>query len=391
MPRASLTTALALLALPAAAQPGSPARAFEPVVLEGRRLPTLLGADVAEVVGYRLSGGTWAPIPVQVDERDVLDIGLAYRGGDFHPPGGCNTECQQLFGTVHMVYWTDPDTWIGPDANPTFDADDELAFMARDGGDRRDAPTPDPPDVAAGSRVEVRLTAPEGGAPTYVYLFESVGAPASPAPYVRYNRVFCHKDMQTPSDDCDPIPDTVPFTEHYDVYGHGDGETFTYVGYLLGANPEDTWFDGDTYRLHFSDRWILDSLALGPDRPDLIDRMKVNPPNVCGRHERTASHGRGAFIVNRSGPVRAIRAVIGFNSAPMTQRDYVMYDRYFEERTFFRGHPVAVDRGKILYFDYSPAALGMRYTSNLDADGFVIDGHPDTPSPGVLTWEAVRG
>jgi hypothetical protein len=384
--------ALLLAALPATAQPGSPERAHEPVVVEGYRLPVFLGAEVDRIVGYRYDGVRWRAIPVQVDERDTVNVALAYRHGDFHPDGGCEITCQQMFDAFGPIpYWTDPDTWLGADSTDlAFDGDDEVVFMARDGGARLNAALDDPPGTVAGSRVEVRLTAPEGGDPTYVYLFRSHRPTPAPAAYVAYDPVFCSHDMQTPSDECDPFPETVPYTEHYDVYGRWPGPDM-YHGYELGVNPEDTWFRGGTYRLHFSDRWILDSLALGPDGPDLIDRMKVNGYDVCGRTERSACVGRGAFIVNRSGPVRVLRAVIGYNSGPLTQRHYVLYDRYFEERTYLRLHPLTGGHGKIVYTDYSDAARGMRYHASYDESGVPIDGEPDPYPTELLEWEFVRG
>ncbi|MDX1421065.1 MAG: hypothetical protein R3181_13955, partial [Rubricoccaceae bacterium] len=335
--RARRLLPLLLVALPltAAAQPGSPARAHEPVVLEGERLPALLGHDPDRIAAFRYDGG-WAPVPVQVDERRHYPVALAYRHGDFHPNGECDSDCQEMFDVAYMTYWTDPGTWVGADSTDlAFDADDEVAFMARDAAGRRPDGAADPAGAVAGSRVEVELTAPEGGAPAYVYLFGWAGPPPDAGSYVSFSPVYCQKEMRTPSEACEPIAEGVPYTEHYDVYGRGTGPTGRYVGYLLGANPEDTWVEGSSYRAHFSDRWILDSLSLG-DGPDLIDRGKVNGYNLCNRHERTASFARGAHIVNRAGPVRTLRAVLGYNSGPLTQREYVFYDEYIEERTYFR-------------------------------------------------------
>ena len=43
------------------------------------------------------------------------------------------------------------------------------------------------------------------------------------------------------------------------------------------------------------------------------------------------------------------------------------------------------------FFDYSSAASGMTYRNNLNTGGVTIDGNPDTPTDGALTWESVDG
>ncbi|MCL4288302.1 MAG: hypothetical protein KJ006_11750, partial [Thermoleophilia bacterium] len=94
------------------------------------------------------------------------------------------------------------------------------------------------------------------------------------------------------------------------------------------------------------------------------------------------------FIVNKSGPVRAIRSYIGANSGPLTGRQHVFYERREEITTFLRVHaiPAVMD-----FFDYSPAASGMTYRSDADGDGATIDGIPDQVDAGEIGWETVDG
>src|SRR5829696_8488341 len=58
---------------------GAPlARASDPVVLTGAQLPTLLNGARATVVGFRWTGSAWAGVPIQIDERAVVNFGKIY-------------------------------------------------------------------------------------------------------------------------------------------------------------------------------------------------------------------------------------------------------------------------------------------------------------------------
>jgi hypothetical protein len=94
------------------------------------------------------------------------------------------------------------------------------------------------------------------------------------------------------------------------------------------------------------------------------------------------------MIANKSGPVRAIRSVIGANSGVYTHREHLFYQRRQDITTFLRVHaiPSVMD-----FFDYSPAASGMTYRHEFDTRGVTIDGAPDSPTPGRITWESADG
>ena len=81
-------------------------------------------------------------------------------------------------------------------------------------------------------------------------------------------------------------------------------------------------------------------------------------------------------MINKSGPVRAIRTYVGANSGPYTERQHVFYDRREDITTFLRVHPIP---GVMDFFDYSPAASGMTYRNNFNQAGIRINGVPDTP------------
>ncbi len=160
-----------------------------------------------------------------------------------------------------------------------------------------------------------------------------------------------------------------------------------------GPNPENSTVTTPYYTDHFSDRWLNDQLKVttaGSSGVDILDRAKAQfAPGNCGRSEDTFDDAEGAFIANKSGPVRAIRSYIGANSGPLTQREHIFYEQREDIRTFLRVHAIP---GVMDYFDYSPAASGMTYKNNLNTGGVTIDGTPDTvATAGALTWESVDG
>ena len=130
-------------------------------------------------------------------------------------------------------------------------------------------------------------------------------------------------------------------------------------------------------------------VGLAPSGVDILDRHNnLFAPGNCGRGEDTFNDAEGAFIVNNNGPVRAIRSYIGANSGSNTQREHVFYDRREDVRTFLRVHAIP---GIMDFFDYSPAASGMKYSNDKNPNGVTIDGTPDTLAPGTPVWEKVDG
>ena len=371
MPRLLPLLALALWPLASAAQV-APDRALEPVVVTGADAAPLLGQAPEAVVAFRWTGAGWAQVPVQVDERAVVDIGRAYGSINIF---ACEFFffCTDLRGQVETLFWTDEDTFLGGDPDAEVDADDEIAMIAGDAGARAPGSAAPPASTRPGTLAEVRLSGASGDA--YLYLAASDGTldPSAGQDRVRYRFGLLSGDYKATYD-------------RTGSFANGGAP----VGDALGVNPEDTTVETDQYGLHYSDRWILDGLTLGTS-PDLLDRRKVLfSPGECDRHETTGSRGEGAFVVNRDGPVRAIRSVIGFNSGPLTQRTDVFWPGRWESTTDLRVHSIP---GILDVMDYTAAATGMTYLPSTAAAEVVIDGDPD---PGVrggspLAWEVVRG
>jgi hypothetical protein len=170
------------------------------------------------------------------------------------------------------------------------------------------------------------------------------------------------------------------------------GDYKTTYKFADGPNPENSTITTPYYQHHFSDRWASDSIRItapGASGVDILDRHKnLFAPGNCGRSEDTFDDAEGAFIVNKDGPVRAIRSYIGANSGPNTQREHIFYEQREDVRTFLRVHAIP---GIMDFLDFSPAAVGMTYSNDLNPTGVPVDGVPDTLAAGTPAWEKVDG
>ncbi len=337
-------------------------RAEDPVVLTGSTLTGLRGRAPNRIVAFRVTPeGAWQQVPVQVDERAVVDFGAVPATND--TPGTVGTVYGGAPIGVTALQYTDPNTFTGPDPDTSFDNDDELVFMASDLGGT--APEGSPAGVVAGSGVEVTVTDPlDDDATGWLYLYESAGSlqPGAGRTYVTYSFGLTSGGYRA-------------------TYKRSDG-----------PNPENTTVTTGRYARHFGDRWLDDQLVVragNATRVDLLDRHKSRLiPGNCGRSEDTFNDAEGAFVVNKSGPVRAIRSYVGANSGPLTQRTHLFYAGRQDVVTDLRVHAIP---GVVDYYDYSAAASGMRYANDRNRGGVVVDGQPDTLAAGRQNWELLTG
>lgn len=347
------------------------ARSTSPVVLTGAELPGLVGQQPGSIVAFRYSplGGTptWTQIPVQVDERKVVDFGAQ----------PANNTTAGVVGTVYgngtsgvtALQYADPNTFVGADSNPAFDADDELVFMASDMGGRLGADvSARPAGTVAGSGVAVQITDPRGtGSPAergWAYLFVTSGSlsPGAGQDYVDYD---------------------------FNLTSGAYASTYKRAA---GTNPETSRVITPTYEARFSDRWKEDAWLVrspGASGVDVLDGYKNQfAINSCGRSNQTFAEGEGAFAANIDGPVRAIRSYIGANSGPLTQRTHLMYRDREDVVTDLRVHaiPSIMD-----FLDLSAAATGMTYRSSTLPSGVTVDGTNDSVPAGLAAWEVYDG
>ena len=334
------------------------------MVVTGSALPALVNTPRATILGFRWTGSAWVQLPVQIDERAVVNFGKIYNHVNVTFYGSDPNNFSAL------VY-TGGNTWTGNDPNPKFDADDELVFMARDAGVQAPSGS-NPVGTVAGSGVQVRVTDPlVPDAEGYTYLFRrAAGAKLVQGAHVKYVK------------------------SSWRIVAGGYKKHYTIAN---GANPENSLVTGATYKHHFADRWASDQLSVtapGASGVDILDRHKsLFSPGYCGRSEDTfdttgGGPNEGAFVTMKNGPVRVIRSYIGANSGPNTQRTHFFYDRREDIVTNLRVHsiPSILD-----FFDYSPAASGMTYRNSLNPAGVTIDGNPDALTAGTPTWEQVTG
>ena len=341
----------------AAAAGGSTlARPEDPVVLTGADVPSLNGIATGELVAFRYDTG-WVQIPVQVDERDTKSFLAIYNN-----LAGAN---------ISILQYTDANTFTGPDSNPQLDSNDEIAFMADDAGGIPPAFS-EPAGVVSSTGIQLTIADPlDIGAMGYVYLFQQDGtlSPGAGQSYVTYGFNLLSGNYMA-----------------------------TYNMNANGGNPENSTVTTPNYTYHFGDRWQEDQMKIsvgGATNVDILDRHKaLFYPGVCARSEDTfdgivvSSPIEGAFVANKSGPVRAIRSYVGANSGPLTEREHIFYAQRQDIRTNLRVHAIS---GVMDFFDYSPAASGMTYYNDLNTGGVPVDGVQDTVTPGAIGWQMVTG
>lgn len=299
---ASLASGLAVTALAACDTPATKSltRPASPVVLTGGQLNRFAGVAPDRVVAFKWTGTAWQQVPVQVDQRKVVPFGSAPSSNA--TPGKAGTVYGNGSGGPATTQYADPNTWVGADANPNVDADDELVFMASDAGSSAPAGTAAPAGVVATSGTQVAVADPRASSERgWVYLYRSTGGldPAAGKDYVDYDFVLTSGDYKT-------------------KYKRA-----------TGPNPESSKVTTANYTISFPDRWKEVSwkvLAAGASQVDVLDGHKNQFfLDDCGRSNQTFLEEEGAFVANIDGPVRAIRSYVGANSGPLTQRTHVMY------------------------------------------------------------------
>jgi hypothetical protein len=343
-------------------------RPEEPVVFTGNELPGLVGAAPDDIVAFahtRPNGvPTWTQIPVQIDQRKVVDFGQ-YPGSNA-TPGVDGT----VYGTtpigVTALQYADAGTFVGADTDPTFDGDDELVFMSSDaGGVPRSAEKTEPAGVVPGSGLRVQISDSIDGSRTgYVFLFRTDGSldPAAGRDYVEYDFNLTSGAYKT-------------------TYKRADG-----------PNAETSVVTTDNYRVGMTDRWIENQWrvdAAGANGVDILDGVKARfGLGTCGRSNATFADGEGAFIANIDGPVRAIRSYVGANSGPLTQRTHVFYRSTTATTTNLRVHAIP---GIMDFVDFSSDAIGMSYANSVHPVGVTIDGSADAITTAIPDWELATG
>ena len=358
---------------------GAPlARPEDPVVLKGSALPSLIGTAPSRVVAFAYNGSEWTQVPVQVDEKDLVNpatilnratpASLPNGGGEYRIP-----VYTQPPAAAPGYTWTD--VYTPTDSNPTLDADDEVSFLVNDSGKQAPAGA-NPSGVTTSTRKQVTLTDPDDATKAgYVYLYASTtltggGAGTSGVQYTFSLDAGAYKA----------------------TYGMGTGSRSP--NNKRGPNPEHSTIVTPTYTQTYNDRWANDGLTIksgSSSRADLLDRSPYIVPNLaCGRTEDTyddvvmSSPYSGAFVANISGPVRAIRSHMGANSFTYLVTTDVFYPQREDTVIELRGH--AGLPAFATYDDITTNLAGMRYDDPANV-GLAIDGAADSFTPVVKSGD----
>jgi hypothetical protein len=366
-------------------------RPADPVVLSGSALPQLLGGAPAHVVGFAWDGSAWHQIPVQVDERDLVNPGQIYhRPTSIWPAlAGTSTPYTMLVytppATVTAGYASAP-TYTPSDHDATFDGNDELSFLANDTGKQATGSAGTPAGVDATTREEVKALDPlEPSDIGYVYLFHSNTLTGGSAGTTGVTYTF-----------------SLDSGNYLTTYKMGTASLSP--NNTWGFNPEHSTLVTPTYRETFGDRGLNNGMAVtggGGTGAALLERTHFYVTVGCGRSEDTfdggaSNPGEGAFIVNISGPVRAIRSYLGANSYLYTANTHLFYPGREDLVTDVRGHAGLPGYGSA--DDYVTGTVGLKYSDPKNT-GVPIDGTADTVTPiGYATgatppamWQMVSG
>jgi hypothetical protein len=389
---AVLAVVLAALGLAACTRFGaSLSRPADPVVLDASALPKLLGGAPMHIVGFAWDGTAWHQVPVQVDERDFVSPGVTYH----LPPANY----PKLFGTSTLykplVYtpppsltagYTSASTYTPPDSDPTFDSNDELSFLANDTGKQAAQSVTPPAGVDASTREEVTARDPLATSQVgYMYLFHSSTLTGGSAGTSGVQYTFSL--------------DSGDYVSTYKMGGSSLAPNNTW-----GFNPEHSTVATPTYSQTYGDRWLNNGLSIttgGSTGAGILERTHYYATAGCVRTDDTfdgaaADPGEGAFIVNISGPVRAIRSYFGANSYIYTANTDIFYPAMEVTVTELRGHAGLPGYGSA--DDYVTNTSGLKYTDPKNS-GVTIDGTADAITPIAYTtgatapsmWQMVSG
>ncbi len=323
-------------------------RINDPIVIKGAQLGGTGGLP-SDIVGFKFTNG-WVQIPIQIDEMILLDIVAPYGPlaiGSPIPPSPNNPK---------ILFYCDPNTYIGNDTDIFFDHDDELVFMAKDAGGLSDGTYPGGVNVTGCTIISI--TDPLGGI-GYIYLFQQNGG------------------LQQ-----DAGQDAVSMSTNVTTVAG-------FPAHLTGWNAENTTITSAKYSWHFSAEWVSDEYKLtGGTNTDILDRHKsFFAPGFCQRSEDTFSQEENAYITNKDGALRVIRSYMGANSGPLTQRTHLFYEGRQDILTDLRVHeiPAIYDA-----FDFNSNANGMVY-SDQNTLGVTVDGIPDQVGTTLTDWMQLQG
>ncbi len=360
------------------------ARPEEPVVLDGSAVPKLLGTATQHVVGFAWDGQAWNQIPTQVDQRDWVNPGQI-----LNRPASAYAKLPGGAPFLVLVYtnpttpspgysWTP--TYTGVAGHTGLGADDEVSFLSDDAGQKAPTGTAAPSDVDASSVEQIKvsdtLQTHEVG---WVYLFASPTLTGGGAGTDGVDYTF-----------------SLDSGNYESTYHMGSGANAPNNSIL--PNPEASTVVTASYSLNFGDRWLNNGLSMttsGSTGTNVLERSRVQfAPGVCGRSEDTfddvvpSTPYEAGFIVNISGPVRAIRSSMGANSGQYTVDTDLFYPQREDSTVDLRVHTIP---GAMVFDDLATDTTGLTYSDSNIPAGVPIDGVPDAVPTTPALWQMVSG
>ncbi len=345
-----------------------------PVILHGSDIPAFKGVKLKEIVGFRYENGSWKRIPLQADR--IIDANTcieseAVPGASIPDP--CDQDPSDKSCCKCSVPKDSPESctykfcrekrvdFSGNALEQALDDDDEIVFLAKEGGTSRAPSGSRPePDKLSSNFYEITLTNPTNTSEKrYVYIFygtsgmqyEDYGLNITTSAGYKIN------PSKYPYDGCDPPEDYARYTDIRTPY----------------------------FCAHFATRWSLDDIVIRTDRPshqctnmgdpdtedpyDLLDRWRGNEGAPGGKTDDTAWGCRSRLInpaeesVTTSSPysshpvVRYVRGVLGAKSAINTTLYTYVYPAYISVDTRLRVHEMK--HGMTRVFDWNDNARGI--------------------------------
>ncbi len=280
-----------------------------------------------------------------------------------------------------------PDSEVMQDPVKGLDDDDELVFMAIDGGPAAPAGTALPDGIEAARTVRV-LDPRNPAAASFIYVMRAAASGPAAAfdasnGYVQYER-DANADIYEKSQ------------SSYENYGNAPRGTVCDADGMVIAEDErrrprdHAWIQTDRYRFRYDGRWLMTQIRISDDDgktygPDVIDRWKArafaqdpgSETPCCGYEEEDTNWGGSSSLLGElSGPVRTVRETWGADSGTNVIRRETFYRREFQQKTWLRVHPIPPLDGIYAQWDMAAGRMTRFYNPSVPG-GVAIDGRND--------------
>lgn len=351
----------------------SQTRDCDPVVANGTEVTCIQGFSPSDLVGFKYNTTDgWVQIPIQIDERILLDVSAPY-GEDSGCGGGPDDD-----EPWDVLYYADPTSHVGTDPVATFDADDELVFMAKDVGEQAGSIT-NPAGVS--NRCELEIYDPlDANILGYIYLFTQDGSldQSAGVDYVNYNLVF--------------------FPAGGGTAGNTVKQDYIMCYQNEVRNTENSRVVTNNYESGFSARWTEDYMKLKTGNipnANILDIHQITiDVNNCLRYTETFSSNRGVIVSTIDGPVRAIRSIMGANSGRYNQMSIFFTECQAYYRNDFRVHDATTQDVSSAYdmLDWTDDMDGINYSNEYNTTPVTINGNQDNLNNNELPkWALYQG